>query len=214
MFWVGSPITRPYPSDRAPFAPVSNSRTVLPAPRLLNLIGVRADENAVTLIARASPRVARCPVSGKRSVRVDPRYTRTLADLPWQRGPRDRPPARPKVFLRRGDLRQGDLCGAFVRRRRTLWSQDRTTRRLVHTRLLRPRERSRVWGLSITGTISPVKAIKRYQGRYLPVIRSSRQLLWRSKRRIISSPARNRCEKRILSAPARNKMLHKRCDFA
>ncbi len=32
--------------------------------------------------------------------------------------PRDHPPARPKVLLRRGGLRQGDLCGAFVRRRR------------------------------------------------------------------------------------------------
>jgi len=50
----------------------------------LNLIGVRADENAVTLIARASPRAARCPVCGKRSARVHSRYTRTLADLPWQ----------------------------------------------------------------------------------------------------------------------------------
>jgi transposase len=63
---------------------VSDSRTVLPAPKLLNLIGVRADENAVTLIARASPRAARCPVCGKRSARVHSRYTRTLADLPWQ----------------------------------------------------------------------------------------------------------------------------------
>ncbi len=61
-----------------------DSRTVLPAPELLNLIGVRADENAVTLIARASPRVARCPVCGKRSARVHSPYTRTLADLPWQ----------------------------------------------------------------------------------------------------------------------------------
>jgi transposase len=63
---------------------MSDSRTVLPAPKLLNLIGVRADENAVTLIARASPRAARCPVCGTRSARVHSRYTRTLADLPWQ----------------------------------------------------------------------------------------------------------------------------------
>ncbi len=63
---------------------MSDSRTVLPAPKLLNLIGVRADENAVTLIARASPRAARCPVCGKRSARVHSRYMRTLADLPWQ----------------------------------------------------------------------------------------------------------------------------------
>ena len=63
---------------------MSDSRTLLPAPKLLNLIGVRADENTVTLIARASPRAARCPMCGKRSARVHSRYTRTLADLPWQ----------------------------------------------------------------------------------------------------------------------------------
>jgi hypothetical protein len=56
--------------------------------------------------------------------------------------PRDRTPARPKVLLRRGDLRQDDLCGAFVRRRRALRSHDRASRRLVHARLLRPRGRS------------------------------------------------------------------------
>lgn len=64
---------------------MSDSRTVLPATKLLNLIGVRADENAVTLIARASPRAARCPVGAKQSARVHSSwYTRTLADLPWQ----------------------------------------------------------------------------------------------------------------------------------
>src|SRR5215210_5388730 len=63
---------------------MSDSRTVLPAPKLLNLIGVRADENAITLTARTSSRAARCPVCGKRSARVHSRYTRTLADLPWQ----------------------------------------------------------------------------------------------------------------------------------
>ncbi len=63
---------------------MSDSRTVLPAPKLLNLIGLRADENVIILVARASSRVARCPVCGKRSGRVHSRYTRTLADLPWQ----------------------------------------------------------------------------------------------------------------------------------
>jgi hypothetical protein len=38
-----------------------DSRTVLPAPKLLDLIGIRATENAVTLDARTSSRVARCP---------------------------------------------------------------------------------------------------------------------------------------------------------
>jgi transposase len=61
-----------------------DTRTVLPAPKLLNLIGVRADENAITLVARTSSRVARCPACGTKSARVHSRYARTLADLPWQ----------------------------------------------------------------------------------------------------------------------------------
>ena len=61
-----------------------DSRTVLPAPKLLNLIGVHADENAITLVARTSSRVTRCPACATRSARVHSRYARTLADLPWQ----------------------------------------------------------------------------------------------------------------------------------
>lgn len=63
---------------------MSDSRTVLPAPKLLGPTGVRAYENAITLAARTVSRVARCPVCRKRSSRVHSRYTRTLADLPWQ----------------------------------------------------------------------------------------------------------------------------------
>lgn len=61
-----------------------DSRTVLPAPKLLNLISVRADADAITLTARTSSCEAVCPVCRKRSGRVHSRYTRTLADLPWQ----------------------------------------------------------------------------------------------------------------------------------
>jgi transposase len=61
-----------------------DSRTVLPAPKLLNLIGVRADANSITLTATTSSHTARCPVCGMQSLRVHSRYTRTLADLPWQ----------------------------------------------------------------------------------------------------------------------------------
>jgi transposase len=64
-----------------------DSRTVLPAPELLDLSGVRVTESAITLVARTSSRLARCPVCGKRSRKVHSRYTRTLADLPWQGGP-------------------------------------------------------------------------------------------------------------------------------
>src|SRR5215204_4720380 len=63
---------------------MSDTRTVLPAPKLLDLIGVRATQNAITLAARTSSRVARCPVCCARSARVHSHYTRTLADLPWQ----------------------------------------------------------------------------------------------------------------------------------
>ncbi len=63
---------------------MSESRTVLPAPKLLNLIGIRATENAITLVAKTSSRVAHCPVCRKRSARVHSRYARTLTDLPWQ----------------------------------------------------------------------------------------------------------------------------------
>ena len=63
---------------------MSNSRTVLPAPKLLNLMSVRADAGTITLTARTSSGIARCPVCGKRSGRVHSRYTRTLSDLPWQ----------------------------------------------------------------------------------------------------------------------------------
>ncbi len=63
---------------------MSDSRTILPAPKLLNLLGVRADENAIILAASTSSRVALCPLCGKRSARVHSRYARTLADLPWQ----------------------------------------------------------------------------------------------------------------------------------
>ena len=37
-----------------------DSRTVLPAPKLLDLIRIRSDANVITLAARTSSRVARC----------------------------------------------------------------------------------------------------------------------------------------------------------
>jgi transposase len=60
-----------------------DSRTVLPAPKLLDLIGIRAEANII-LFAKTSASTARCPVCGKQSGRVHSRSTRTLADLPWQ----------------------------------------------------------------------------------------------------------------------------------
>jgi transposase len=56
---------------------------MLPAPKLLDIIGIRAEANII-LFAKTSASTARCPVCGKLSARVHSRYTRTLADLPWQ----------------------------------------------------------------------------------------------------------------------------------
>jgi transposase len=59
-------------------------RTVLPAPNLLDLIGIRADANVIILFAKSSASTARCPACCKRSGGVHSGYTRKLADLPWQ----------------------------------------------------------------------------------------------------------------------------------
>ena len=76
-----------------------DSRTVLPAPKLLNLIGVRADENAITLVARTSSRVARCPACAN-DIGQGPLPVREDAGRPALAGsPRNRSPARPKVLL-------------------------------------------------------------------------------------------------------------------
>jgi hypothetical protein len=59
-------------------------RTVLPAPKLLNLTSVRAEESTITLCARTPTSAAQCLMRGKRSAGDHPRCIRTLADLPWQ----------------------------------------------------------------------------------------------------------------------------------
>ena len=61
-----------------------DSRTVLAAPEVLDLIGIRADANAITIFANPSATRARCPVCGIRSSRVHSQYKRALSDLPWQ----------------------------------------------------------------------------------------------------------------------------------
>src|SRR5829696_2829155 len=117
-------------------------RTVLPAPNLLDLIGIRADANVIILFAKSSASTARCPGCGKRSGRVHSGYTRKLADLPWQGVPVIVRLARPKVLLRRRELRQDNLRGTFVRCGRTLRATNRAARWLALARLLRPRRRS------------------------------------------------------------------------
>jgi transposase len=61
-----------------------DSRTMLPAPKLLDLLGIRAYANVITIFAKTAATTARYPVCGMPSSRVHSRYTRTQADLPWQ----------------------------------------------------------------------------------------------------------------------------------
>jgi transposase len=61
-----------------------DSRTLLPALKLLDLLGLRATENVITHFAKTLATTAHCPACGKPSDRIHSRYTRTLADLPWQ----------------------------------------------------------------------------------------------------------------------------------
>ena len=64
---------------------MSDSRTVLPAPKLLNLVGIRADANAAITLGREDF-IPRGPLPCVReAIRKSPLSdTRTLANLPWQ----------------------------------------------------------------------------------------------------------------------------------
>jgi transposase len=57
---------------------------LLPDPSRLTLQDVLIDGERITLIARAIGSPRPCPRCGELSTRVHSRYTRTLADLPWQ----------------------------------------------------------------------------------------------------------------------------------
>ena len=61
-----------------------SSLTLLPATDLLHLDSITSESDRITLVASTvQPRVA-CPLCGHSSERIHSRYTRTLADLPWQ----------------------------------------------------------------------------------------------------------------------------------
>ena len=128
---------------------MSDSRTVLPTPKLLDLTGIRADASGITLSAKTSAHTARCPVCRKRSGKSHSRYTRILADLPWQGVP-----VTVRLHVRRFFCDEGDydrvifaersswsVCRASLR---TTDAEPRTSRRLAHARLLRPRRGSRL----------------------------------------------------------------------
>ena len=117
-------------------------RTVLPAPELLDLIGIRATENA---IKRHHPRREGLFPGGslprmRKEVRQGPFLLYEDAGRPALAGnPSYYVSPRPKVLLRPQGLQPSDLRGTLARSRRALRPQDRATRELVHARLLRPR---------------------------------------------------------------------------
>jgi transposase len=59
-------------------------RALVPDSDRLTLQHVRIDGDAVTLAVQAIASTSPCPECGNSSTRVHSRYTRTLADLPWQ----------------------------------------------------------------------------------------------------------------------------------
>ena len=95
---------------------MSDSHTVLPTTKLLNLIGVRADANSITLSAKTSARTVRCPICVKRSGRIHSRYTRRWPTCPGRECQSPFTCASVGSSAAR-NLPQGDLRGAFARPR-------------------------------------------------------------------------------------------------
>jgi transposase len=58
-------------------------RTLLPAPSLLQIDYLVASDVLITVVARTCKPEATCPGCGRTATRVQSRYTRRLADLPW-----------------------------------------------------------------------------------------------------------------------------------
>lgn len=58
--------------------------TILPDPEQLRLISLYADGDGIVLTTATSADQAHCPICQHPSRRVHSRYTRLVADLPWQ----------------------------------------------------------------------------------------------------------------------------------
>src|SRR5437016_800856 len=58
-------------------------RTLLPTPHLIHLDYLTASDVMITLVAHTCQGEAACPGCGRPATRIQSRYTRTLADLPW-----------------------------------------------------------------------------------------------------------------------------------
>jgi transposase len=57
--------------------------TLLPAAALVQLDYIAASDVLITFVARTNQPEATCPHCGRATTRVQSRYTRTIADLPW-----------------------------------------------------------------------------------------------------------------------------------
>jgi hypothetical protein len=122
------------------------SRTVLPAaPKLLNLTRVRATENAITLFARTSSRVAlfvRC-AGGDPPGSILVRRGCWLTCYPGRESPLYCSPAHVRRFFCDEEACNRTIFAETIARcRRALRSHNRAARWLVHERLLRSRRGS------------------------------------------------------------------------
>lgn len=68
----------------AAVVPPASPPTLSPAPGEIRVDGIEAGEHVLVVAAHAGRPYAVCPLCGRRSRRVHSRYTRTVADLPWQ----------------------------------------------------------------------------------------------------------------------------------
>lgn len=77
-------------SPRPPFPPLAGlavpagAPTLVPAPGEVRVGAVEAEAGLLTIVAAACRPSAACPVCSRRSRRIQSRYVRTLADLPWR----------------------------------------------------------------------------------------------------------------------------------
>ncbi|GJG89431.1 transposase [Gemmatimonadetes bacterium T265] len=76
--------SRPPVPSLAALVPPASPPTLSPAPDEIRVDAVEASDRLLVVVARAVRASATCPGCARPSRRVHSRYTRTLADLPWQ----------------------------------------------------------------------------------------------------------------------------------
>jgi len=70
-----------FPKDGS--RPMAAEATILPDPRRLHLVRLRAAEDSITAVVETTQAAAACPICGSASSRVHARYVRRIPDLPW-----------------------------------------------------------------------------------------------------------------------------------